>query len=474
MLTDNLFSKSQLKEILFPSIAKDIIVYKNGNQSLRISEIITYFRRYKQFLLDSLFELNNKYSKEKVIQVMLENMRRSYQFLKSELSDLRKAIYQLLMNKFSPLFFAPENLDRVYDNAMAKIRRNNYRPLTEDSNILFKSLTSSVAIDHVLYIIIHVPIFKGNLMNIYKYLNAPLYLTGSIVVNISPEHDYIAIDRTGAMAKTYSVKDLQNCKIFNTMYHCASDNVVKKDISQICIANILNQQMEQILNTCATSIQNMKHHAVRLSGSTFRLLNNAPVKLTVHCNEPNTANVTYVEGTTFLNLTRQCPTANTPQHLFSRNEKILENHDLMRMKLNSEARYWIANIAKMVNQNWILDLLNKQENNENQPLHLKQLIQRIKTHSFDQYVMIKGYITDIVTYVMIPIFLYYAYLFAKMYIFVCKNKFSCLKCGCCLSSCCKKQPTSTAPEIELSNSRLHSAKSIANIENNLAQRFVPI
>ena len=93
----------------------------------------------------------------------------------------------------------------------------------------------------------------------------------------------------------------------------------------------------------------------------------------------------------------------------------------MRMKLNSEARYWIANIAEMVNQNQIINLLNEQENTENHPLNLKQLIQKIKNHSFDQYVVIKGYITDIVTYVMIPVFLYYAYLFAKTYIFVCKN-----------------------------------------------------
>ena len=123
--------------------------------------------------------------------------------------------------------------------------------------------------DNDLICIIHVPLYSGELMNLFRYVPAPFLLQDGLTATIRSEKSYLALDPSGTLGKELSEAEIFRCKRINRIYHCGNENVLQKNLSQLCLFNLYKQRMRDIERFCDVSISEVASHVVQLSGNSI-------------------------------------------------------------------------------------------------------------------------------------------------------------------------------------------------------------
>ena len=104
-------------------------------------------------------------------------------------------LQSLLDNKFSPLMVDPEKVQSAYDEVVDKAKEVNLKPLTEDSDLIFQSEVSVMGTtDGDLVYIIHIPLYSGELINLFRYVPAPFLLQDGLTTTVRSDKSYLALD----------------------------------------------------------------------------------------------------------------------------------------------------------------------------------------------------------------------------------------------------------------------------------------
>ena len=280
--------------------------------------------------------------------------------LQQEVDFFLTGIDTLVRRKFSPILVNPDNLQTEYGNLLSKARARDLRPVSEDAGIIFQSETSIFGTSEGnLICVIHVPLYFGNLMNLYRYISAPFLIHENIVATIKSEKEFLALDTSGTLGKELSIEDLTACKEINRIHHCGSENVLQKNLNELCLYNLYHQRVDDIEKYCRVELSRLGSHAIQLSGSQFRILVTVPTQLTWNCVEGSTK-VETIDGVYLLTLTEECPKATTPDHLFLRNPDILPAQRMIALPLVQQATEWFDSMEdglKQVNLDEIFDEL---------------------------------------------------------------------------------------------------------------------
>ena len=163
-----------------------------------------------------------------------------------------------------------------------------------------------------------------------------------LTATIRSEKSYLALDPSTTLGKELSEAEIFRCKRINRIYHCRNENVLQKNLSQLCLFNLYKQRMKEIERFCDVSISEVASHAVQLSGNQFRILASRPTQLTIVCTEG--AKVETIQGIHLLSLTEACPKANTPDHFFVRNPHVVSSQQLIPLSLIHDAKEWLKEI----------------------------------------------------------------------------------------------------------------------------------
>ena len=86
----------------------------------------------------------------------------------------------------------------------------------------------------------------------------------------------------------------------------------------------------------------MTSHAIQLDGERFRILVTQPTQLTWSCNEGS--KVDSIQGVTIIKLSKRCPKANTPDHIFIRNPTIATKREVVTLPALQNNTEWFENI----------------------------------------------------------------------------------------------------------------------------------
>ena len=487
----SIFSKYQLLEIIRQAgkdeAVSSIITIKFPPGETTIEKIKTMFDKYDEYIVKKVNSNKGITKKKDFLSALLNDLRNSLEFMNEEISDFLRAVTLLTKNKFSPLIVSHEVLNQQYAKLTQRIRQNNFQPVTDNYNIVFNSPASALVSElNELYIVVHIPILQGNVMQVYKYLNVPLYVTPTTTLEIHSPYQYVAMDSTGTMAKVYGDGQLQACERFNNLFHCQTEDVIVKNLTNLCLYNLFHQRMGLVERTCEIRFDSIQHHAVRLSGSTFRLLNNRPVKLFVQCVNPSSSNVTNIEGITLLNLTQSCPTANTPQYLFVRNERILEHQNLLQLRFNKEASQWLRTLLSAIGDHTLDTIVRAFKLSTGEKITLYKVKETIDNLINDEYLNIKRYITDVLMCGALLIIFYLCVAVTRKSVHKCCDALYESHCSAPSMSelcCCKREhvrpitnskskSNSPSPPTSRRNRRkLRTAKSVADMEEELSKRL---
>ena len=279
---------------------------------LRMDQLIDHTNKVYKAMINIAQTNRNLRTKQKKATIVAEVDRLSRIFV-SETSMFLTGLQALLDNKFSPLLVDPEQLQNAYDEIVDRAKEVNLAPITDDADLIFQAEVSVLGTqDEDLLCIIHIPLYSGELMNLFRYVPAPFLLQDGLTATIKSEKTYLALDPSGTLGKELSEAEIFRCKHINWIYHCGNENVLQKNLSQLCLFNLYRQRMDGIERFCDVSVSEIASHAVQLSGNQFRIMASWPTQLTIASKEG--AKVETIQGVHLLTLTKTCPKANTPDH----------------------------------------------------------------------------------------------------------------------------------------------------------------
>ena len=169
----------------------------------------------------------------------------------SEFNMFLTGLQSLLEGRFSPLLVNPDMLQSTYDDIVSKSRQEHLHPISNDADIIFQSPTSVVGTETGdLLVIIHIPLYSGSLMRMYRYVSTPFPLSEDIVATIMHDKDYLALDPSGTIGKELSSTEVLAFDHINRIYHCTGENVLQKNLDDLCFYNLFNQRVDQAEELC--------------------------------------------------------------------------------------------------------------------------------------------------------------------------------------------------------------------------------
>ena len=384
-----------------------LIIEQLKEQDLRIHNITEFIKdQFSEWQLQvkESVTLSRKQAKESLehqVQLLLHSFR-------FELTDFLQGMMSLMENRLSPLIVSPEALISAFDHLAANARKRNLLPSNEDPGILFQVPVSTLSDNEGrLYAVIHLPLYSGSTLKLYRHVPAPFFLENtSVVLDVESSAEYLALDTHGFVGKQMTSSEFQLCKKISAVYHCPNMNLLSKNLTNLCLYNLFSQSASNIERTCNVRVKRMHSHAVQISTSLYRIMTSEPTQLVKEC-ETET-NITSIQGIHLLQLTEECPKASTSEYLFVRAPDMIGYHEIIRLPLLSQAKEWLGTIAKEV------DLTNGLEEVElTNSLSLPEFRQKVSS-SQSVYFRVERYVLSVVFYViLLGAFVYMVYFFYR-------------------------------------------------------------
>ena len=211
-----------------------LIIEQLHEQDLRIHNITEFIEN--QF---SEWQLQIKESVTLSRKQAMDNLEHQVQLLlhsfRFELSDFLQGMMSLMENRLSPLIVSPEALISAFDHLAANARKHNLLPSNEDPGILFQVPVSTL-IDNEgnLYAVVHLPLYSGSTLKLYRHVPAPFFLgNSSVILDVESSAEYLALDTHGLVGKQMTSSEFQLCKKISAVYHCPNMNLLSKNLTNL-------------------------------------------------------------------------------------------------------------------------------------------------------------------------------------------------------------------------------------------------
>ena len=365
--------------------------------NLRISKVTRFFQSQYRAWVRQVHAIEEG-TKCQVMKEMDHQIHLMIQAFRMELTDFLSGITQLMNNRLSPLLIKSDALIRGFNKLITLARKRNMRPISEDAGILFQVPTSTfVNKNGSLHAVVHLPLYSGDSLSLFKYVPAPFYLKNiSYVLEVASKEEYLALDTHGTVGKVLTASEFQLCKHVGSIYHCPNMNLLNKDLTSLCLFNLYNQEPKLIEKTCTGTISKATSHALQISNSLYRILSAKPVQLVKECQDGSTLSL--IEGVYLLKLTDECPKASTPDHLFVRTPDLLVGlRKIITLPLLSQSQEWLGEVAKELDLQSALDEVAGLSIAEDK-VPLRDVRDRLKNRTYGLYKVIEGYVVTLVAY----------------------------------------------------------------------------
>ena len=426
----SLFNKRELSNIKRAAEATEghqrYVAAKAEESLLRLSNLTAYTKGVYDTTMGIAKTQTDLYREIKRVGLETEIAQMKRIFL-SEFSLFLTGIQSLIEGHFSPLFVNPDLLQSTYDDIVNKARSESLNPVSNDADTLFQSPTSVIGTnDGDLLIIVHIPLYSGSLMRLYRYVAAPFPLRDNIVATIRHGKEYLALDPSGTVGKELSATEILKCDRINRIHHCNGENVLQKNLERLCLYNLYHQRVDEIEDFCNVEIGKVKSHAIQLSGNQFRILVTEPTQLTWICHD-GSSKVETISGVYILTLTEACSKANTPDHVFNRNPHVVSSQQLIALTLIQKAERWFQTIEQRFKGIDLEPIFEELQLETEGPISIQQFRHRIETDTKKFYVTIIDYVQLTLTGIATLYLVYLLIGFLRKYVFP-KVPFCCKPC----------------------------------------------
>ena len=173
--------------------------------------------------------------------------------LDAQLNKLITGISLLSKHRLSPLLVRPVFLIRHLRELRNTLLQKNVIMGVENIYDLFDmDVSHAMLANNTLLVYVHIPCFHPDqLMTLYHLHPVPVKLPTIPVSYVLPHstHDYLALSTSELEFQSYSMNDLNECRILNDIRYCHR-NIVRRDIDNDCLMSLFKQDTMLIRNNC--------------------------------------------------------------------------------------------------------------------------------------------------------------------------------------------------------------------------------
>ena len=373
--------------------AVNVVATQAGENAVRISELYKLITTFSKTFVELAKQTTDMTAKQ--ARIVLETYwKQGSMVFQGELRDYVDGLYALMDHRLLPAIVNPDQLQGSYDALMTKARKAGLQPLSTHPGIIFQSPVTAVRDGDKLLAIVHVPMYSDGLMNLYRYLPAPFFLDSEIALRVNSATDFIALNDMGTLAKVFTSLDLQQCTVLEDIYHCPRENVLRKDLENICLYNLFHQKADLIESTCDVFLDTVANHAIQINGNDFRVFAAEPTPITFTCKGDTKHDV--VDKVYLLKLNQTCPRANTATHLFVRNTQVSTRGQIVHLPTVPSNVQWLSKVKEDLATINVDDVIDNLQLASPGPVSLT----RFREHVWDRPVATTLTIVDYIQYAL--------------------------------------------------------------------------
>ena len=423
-----------IKQSINPGQVMKVISNKLSTDAIRMNNITNYINNLEAKYISNIHQVKKLITRDVAVKNLKDEVKYLIQMFDNELSDYIQAIDALLNHRLSPLLVSPQVVDQAFTNLMRKAQLMGLHPLSANPGVIYQSTASTVLDGNGnLLVIVHLPLYAGSLMKLYRHVKSPLYLKNGYVLHVNSHFDYLAMDRSGTLAKQFTNDELQHCKFINNIYHCPQKNVLEKDLDSLCLYNLYHQNINRTIETCDVTIAQVTSHVTQLSANMFRILTDKQVTLTRQCKNQQTL-TEIIEEQYELELTPECPRASTPTQLFVRSPQMVSSLNMLSLPLKSNTKQWLDWFKSSLKNSEVSFCLQKEQDSQTLQAPLRRFRQCLSQYTtgnvlavIREHVVTVSSLAVLITLVVILFYLsYHAFKVCLM---------PCVARICCVRSC---------------------------------------
>jgi len=262
------FSAGQLLDISFEA-------YKGTDPSVRLlrdaDERIREMAEQIQSLQIAAVEVSN-FAKDKYW------VSRDMVFLEGAISGAEevsnrivRGVKSLMDGSASPDLINPEYAQQLIVNLRSIVNRQGLNLLMDSTHDIYLYETSFLSFaNNTLRCFIHFPLHRPEgLLELYRYLPAPIIATNQTFFHPLPENELLAISKTRLKFREMTDDNLQRCHRLRDIYYCPRQNFYHKNLLSSCLMNLFTNKKRETLQSCRFRISPPHDFLVQFSASDF-------------------------------------------------------------------------------------------------------------------------------------------------------------------------------------------------------------
>ena len=202
-----------------------------------------------------------------------------------EIDRLILGLQELQHHRLSPFLVDSSVLTDVLKELQFKLDRGLTLGIDHVDD-LYRLPTSHIGFTNgTVLLILHIPCYRpDSVLTMYKYLRTPLPLQKYNKLLVPEvEHDYIVIDDTNSLVRTFSQDVFSSCLKLNKKFYCKDLNYYYSSHSKDCLPSLFRQDNEAALASCKFSITDSKQELFQISPNKFYLPGINSTTLTKRC-----------------------------------------------------------------------------------------------------------------------------------------------------------------------------------------------
>ena len=301
-------------------------------QAVKINNLTRYIHDYHRVVLDAISQVSLG-SKKAAMEIHGRSIQLTLETFTNEIRDLVIGLSTLTVGKLHPLLVEPTKLSASFRDLVEKAGLSGLAPLKEDPSFLFSCPTSALVSEEAdeLTVIVHVPLQTGNL-DLYKFISAPILPKSrnslNFALNINPEMQYLAIDSEHTKGGEYHLDQVSDCKSYNNIRHCPSVNFLTRNVSSLCLYNIMMMQLDNVKRNCPVLVKPLKQEIYSLGINRYILYSPVSTSISFDCTTDGKHVKPFV-GQLFITMMKECPIAHTMGFTFSYTTSIYLQRDIV-------------------------------------------------------------------------------------------------------------------------------------------------
>ena len=136
-------------------------------------------------------------------------------------------------------------------------------------------------------------------------------------------------------------EQITGCRIFQGIRHCPSINFLTRNLTSLCLYNVMMMQLDHIRQNCQILVSPIRQEIHSLGVNHYLLFSPTPTSISFDCTS-NRKQVKTFEGQLYLTMIPDCPIAHTMGFSFSYTTNVLLKHDIVYLPTLYKIDKWFG------------------------------------------------------------------------------------------------------------------------------------